>query len=96
MNKTTPGDLIIQWQIERSDLHYVEWLEKKLIEEKNANVPQAVSRCAVLADVPSWEECVSGIDDSRFTVMQGKEDVRTGARIMYDRIISLINSRHFS
>ena len=40
---------------------------------------------------PSWDDAISEITDSRFTILEGKELVRTGARIMYDRIFILLN-----
>lgn len=40
--------------------------------------------------MPDYLELLSTIDDSRFTVMDGKEHVRVGTRLMYDSLV-----RHF-
>jgi hypothetical protein len=46
-----------------------------------------------LPPLPDWNEVVKGIDDSRFTTLDGREKVREGARIMYDRLYSMLSKR---
>jgi hypothetical protein len=42
--------------------------------------------------IPTWEEAIDGIADSRFTTLAYNAiHVRTGARIMYDRLFSMLN-----
>ena len=40
---------------------------------------------------PSWEEAIANITDSRFTKLSEKEQVRTGARIMYDMLYGMLS-----
>ena len=54
---------------------------------------------ALPLNLPTWEEAIDGITDSRFTsermpVSYNPYDVRAGARIMYDRIYSMIIKRN--
>lgn len=39
---------------------------------------------------PCWEDAISGITDSRFTKLPDKNIVRSGARIMYDRLYAML------
>lgn len=43
------------------------------------------------ATFPSWQDAIKDIDDSRFTTLDCKGDVRAGARIMYDRLYIMLN-----
>lgn len=40
---------------------------------------------------PDWNEVIRGIDDSRFDDMPNCYPVREGARIMYDRLYSMLS-----
>ncbi len=42
--------------------------------------------------IPTWEEAIDGITDSRFTTLPCRYDVSTGARIMYDRLFVMLNN----
>ena len=46
-----------------------------------------------LPPFPDWNEAVKGIDDSRFDDMPNCYAVREGARIMYDRLYSMLLRR---
>lgn len=37
--------------------------------------------------IPDYLELLSTIDDSRLTIMDGKENVRVGTRLMYDSFV---------
>ena len=46
-----------------------------------------------LPPLPDWDEVVKGIDDSRFYDLPNCYPVREGARIMYDRLYSMLSRR---
>jgi len=43
---------------------------------------------------PSWQEAVDGITDSRFNEYRDMNIVRSGGRIMYDRLYIMLQSPH--
>jgi len=45
-------------------------------------------------EFPTWQEAVDGITDSRFTEMVDMNVVRSGGRIMYDRLYSMLHKQN--
>jgi hypothetical protein len=88
--------LIWQWVKEKSiSLSLFEDLCKNVI-DKNKPIDDQTESLKVGQNtespkLPDYLELLKDIDDSRFTVLPGKESVRVGARLMYGCIM-----RHFN